>query len=199
MADIREWLWYLLSRAPNHHLVYHFRSRIAAKILGHASKCITFMQNIRLNHPKQILIGEAARIGPDCFLGAGSSASEKLLVGSNVYIGPRAYIDASDGGISIGDDVLIGPNVVLRASNHVFSDPAIPIRLQGTCGTGIVIEEDVWLGANVVIIDGVTIGRGAVIGAGAVVTKSIPSYAVAVGVPAKVISSRLNINMTQTT
>ena len=72
----------------------------------------------------------------------------------------------------------------------MFSDPEMLIHEQGMIGLGIKIEDDVWIGAGAIILDGVTIGRGSVIGAGAVVTKNIPPYSVAVGVPARVIKKR---------
>ena len=74
--------------------------------------------------------------------------------------------------------------------NHIYDDPKISIRLQGIRANGIKIEDDVWLGVGSTVLDGVTIGKGSVIGAGAVVTKNIPPYSVAVGVPANVIKER---------
>ena len=90
----------------------------------------------------------------------------------------------------IGDNVLIAGHVSLNAVCHVFKSKNKLIKDQGWTGKGIVVEDDVWLGAGVRVLDGVTISEGAVIGAGAVVTKDIPSYAVAIGVPAKVIKYR---------
>ncbi len=102
-----------------------------------------------------------------------------------------AYINASCGGnIIIGAHCPIGPGVVMRTANHRFSRTDVNIQDQGHVSADIVIEDDCWIGANAVILGGVRIGRGAVIGAGAVVTKDIPSMAVAVGVPAKVIKYR---------
>jgi len=75
--------------------------------------------------------------------------------------------------------------------NHIYKDPKTPIRLQEIRAIGIIIEDDVWLGVGSTVLDGVTIGKGSVIGAGAVVTKDIPPYSIAVGVPAKVIKKRL--------
>jgi acetyltransferase-like isoleucine patch superfamily enzyme len=94
------------------------------------------------------------------------------------------------GGLKIGNDVRIATHVVITPAGHVFDKKDIPIRLQGVEMKGIVIEDDVWIGANATILDGVIIGRGCVIGAGSVVTKSLPEYSVAVGVPARVIYKR---------
>lgn len=96
----------------------------------------------------------------------------------------------SKGLIKIGNNVRIAPNVMMISANHVFENPDIPIREQGMEVKPITIEDDVWVAGRVNIIAGVTIGKGSVIGAGSVVTKDIPPYSVAVGVPAKVIKER---------
>jgi galactoside O-acetyltransferase len=80
------------------------------------------------------------------------------------------------------------------AVNHVFDDLQRPIREQGITAQGIVIEDDVWLGAGVTVVDGVTIGRGSIIGAGAVVTTDIPPYSIAVGIPAKPVKDRRQLD-----
>ena len=94
------------------------------------------------------------------------------------------------GGISIGENVRIGARVSFVSANHVFKEKDILIKDQGMTEKGIIIEEDVWFGTGVIVLDGVTIHKGAVVGAGAVVTKDIPEYAIAVGIPAKVIKYR---------
>lgn len=115
----------------------------------------------------------------------------QLSIGDRTYIGPHTCIWGY-GKISIGKDCLIASHSSLYAHNYNFQDPSQKIREQGFNYKGIVIEDDCWLGSGVNVVDGVTIGRGSVIGAGAVVTKDIPSYSIAVGVPAKVIDSRKN-------
>ncbi|MGB7117605.1 MAG: acyltransferase, partial [Anaerolineales bacterium] len=79
------------------------------------------------------------------------------------------------------------PNTQLIAVNHVFDDPKRPFFKQGITAAGIVIEDDVWLGANAVVTDGVRIGEGAVVAAGAVVTKDVPPHTVVAGVPARIV------------
>jgi len=113
-----------------------------------------------------------------------------IKMGKNVHINYGCFIDASQGEIEIGNNVLIGPYCVLRAANHIFSDPNISILEQGHESGKIIIEDDVWLGAHVTIVPNVKIGRGSVIGAGAVVTKDIEPFSIAVGVPAKKIGTR---------
>jgi acetyltransferase-like isoleucine patch superfamily enzyme len=94
------------------------------------------------------------------------------------------------GGITVGDRVLLGHRTTLFSDEHIFDDPARPIWDQGRKAAPITIEDDVYLGCNVVVLAGVTIGRGAVIGAGSVVTRDVPPLAIAVGAPARVIGKR---------
>lgn len=110
-------------------------------------------------------------------------------MGEHSYIGAHAVLGAG-GGIRIGNHVLIGQNVNIHAESHVFADATRRIDEQGLSYRGVVIEDDVWIGSKATIVDGVTVGRGAVIGAGAVVTRSIPPFAIAVGVPARVVGTR---------
>lgn len=94
------------------------------------------------------------------------------------------------GGLLIGQRTRIGAHVIIIPSNHIFDDPEVPIMLQGLSLKGIVIGDDVWIGAGARILDGVEIGDGAVVGAGAVVTKSVRPGTVVAGVPARQISVR---------
>ena len=114
-----------------------------------------------------------------------------IRIGDTSFFNRDVYINADIGGqIIIGDNCLIGPKVIMRTTNHRFEIKEVNIREQGHQIGDIVIEDDCWIGANAVILGGVHIGRGAIIGAGAVVTKDIPSMAIAVGVPAKVLKYR---------
>ena len=112
----------------------------------------------------------------------------EIEIGKRAYIGP--YTCISGGDITIGDNCLIASHCGIYASNHSFADPLVDIIDQKSTFQGIAIEDNCWLGSGVKVLDGVTIGKGSIIGAGAVVTKNIPPYSVAVGVPAKVISHR---------
>lgn len=113
----------------------------------------------------------------------------QIEIGKGTYVGPYTCI-AGYGKIEIGKDCLIASHSSIYAHNHAFDDLTTTIKDQGFTVEGIVIEDNCWLGSGVRVVDGVKIGRGSVIGAGAVVTKDIPPYSVAVGVPAKVISTR---------
>jgi galactoside O-acetyltransferase len=110
----------------------------------------------------------------------------RIEIGSRVSLNTNVVIDAADEGlIVIGDDVLVGPNCVVRASNHRFTVETSPIRDQGHSGGRIVICDDVWLGANVVVLPGVTIGSHSIVGAGAVVTHDVQQGTIVGGVPAR--------------
>jgi len=94
------------------------------------------------------------------------------------------------GGITIGERVLIGHRCTFFSDEHAFEDPETPIWFQGRTPAPIVVEDDVYFGCNVVVLSGVRVGRGAVIGAGSVVTKDVPTLAIVGGVPARVIRYR---------
>lgn len=110
------------------------------------------------------------------------------FIGDNVSINRNTVVR---GFFRIGMNVAIAPNCTIIGANHNFQRTDIPIKHQGVSNRGgVVIEDDVWLGANCVVLDGVTIGKGSVIGAGSIVSRSIPPYSIAVGNPCKVIKSR---------
>ena len=112
-----------------------------------------------------------------------------ISIGRNFYAGPYSVL-YGHGGLHIGNDVLIAPHCVIVAANHGFSESGVAIRAQKPTKRGIIIEDDVWVGSGVRILDGVKIGCGCVIGAGSVVTNSIPERSIAVGIPARVIGAR---------
>jgi len=155
--------------------------------------------NIHISHSvffkgfENIEIGDDIWLGPYNSIFAESNIGEaKIKIGNHISLNSNVMINADvKGEIIIEDNVLIGPNVVIRASGHRYEDIDMPIRKQGHHKGRIIIKEDVWIGANVVILPNVTIGQGAVIGAGAVVTKDVESYSIVAGVPAKKIKSRI--------
>ena len=109
-----------------------------------------------------------------------------IKIGRNSLVGEYSII-RGQGGVEIGDRVYTSPFTQIIAVNHVFDDPNTPFVDQGITAQGIVIEDDVWLGAGAVITDGVRVGKGSVVAAGAVVTKDVPPHTVVGGVPAKII------------
>jgi len=118
-----------------------------------------------------------------------SSHGGDIIMGRDVGISYYCVIYGC-GGLEIGDNVIIGAHTVIIPANHVVERLDVPIRLQGATTQGIKIEDDVWLASHVTVLDGVTIGRGSVVAAGAVVTRTIPQFSVAAGVPARVIGRR---------
>jgi maltose O-acetyltransferase len=113
----------------------------------------------------------------------------RMRCGRNVRFGRFNQINCV-GGLEIGDDVMMGPFVVILTANHRHDESGIPMRVQGMTQAPVRIESDVWIGAQVVILPGVTIGRGAIVAAGAVVTRDVLPGSVVGGVPAKVIRQR---------
>jgi acetyltransferase-like isoleucine patch superfamily enzyme len=107
-----------------------------------------------------------------------------IKIGRDSLVGEYSVI-RGQGGVTIGERVYTSPFTQIIAVNHVFDDPERPFVDQGITAQGIVIEDDVWLGANTVVTDGVHIGKGAVVAAGAVVTKDVPAHTVVAGVPAR--------------
>lgn len=135
----------------------------------------------------RVSIGAYALIRPSNFYGG--DPGEGLEVGDNSNIGPLGYIGCS-GFISIGNNVLMGPRVGLYAENHNFSRTDIPMREQGVTRESIRIEDDCWIGADSVILAGVTIGTGSIVAAASVVTKDVPPRSIVGGCPAKLIRQR---------
>ena len=159
----------------------------------------------------KIRLGTNVVVERGAMLSVGKEGKSFIDIGANSYLYSNCIIKASDGwikmghdctvneltilhgdgGLEIGNDVRIAAQVRIIAMNHIYDNPKTPIRLQSIRAEGIKVEDDVWLGIGSTVLDGVTIGKGSVIGAGAVVTKDIPPYSIAVGVPAKVIKKRL--------
>lgn len=107
-----------------------------------------------------------------------------IRIGRDSLVGEFSII-RGQGGVTIGDRVYTSPFTQLLAVNHVIDDPNRPFVEQGITAEGIVIEDDVWLGAGAVITDGVRVGKGAVVAAGAVVTQDVPAHTIVAGVPAR--------------
>lgn len=163
---------------------------------------IRFADNVRLAHGVYLDHGTYLHACPNGIsIGPGSLVMKNAILhvynfrnlpNAGIRIGARSLIGEScilrgQGGIVIGDDVYLGTLVQVLAVNHVFSDTSRPISHQGITAQGITIADGAWIGSGAIILDGVRIGRNAVVGAGAVVTKDVPDYCVAVGNPARVV------------
>lgn len=112
-----------------------------------------------------------------------------IQIGDNSAVGAFSFLGAQ-GGITIGSNVIMGPMVTMHAENHSFDLINIPIRLQPAFRKGIEIEDNCWIGAKATIVDGVHVGAGSVVAAGAVVTKDVKPNSVVAGIPAKIIRMR---------
>ena len=146
---------------------------------------------------KNISLGNRVGIGINCFLYAGlDKGSEKIVIGENTTLNSNVMINADlKGEIIIGENVIIGPNVVMRTSGHRYEQKEIPIREQGHHPGTIVVKDGVWIGSNAVILPDVTVGHGAIVAAGAVVSKDVNDFEIVGGVPARMIGSRFdNLN-----
>jgi len=140
---------------------------------------------------KGVVLGDNVKIGAySVLVGAPvSNLGEGIRMGANSAVDAFSFIGSS-GFVSIGENVIMGQHIGFHPENHDFDRTDVPIRAQGTTRQGITIEDDVWVGSNATFLDGAYVGRGSVIGAGALVRGTIPPYSVAVGVPARVIRSR---------
>jgi acetyltransferase-like isoleucine patch superfamily enzyme len=138
-----------------------------------------------------IEIAEGAHLYGESFIQTGSGGS--LKIGENTHIHPRCQISAYKSTIYIGRGVQIAPNCAVYPYDHGMSPDELiekqPLKTKG----GIIIDDDAWLGYGVIVLDGVSIGKGAVVGAGSVVTRDIRDGAIAVGVPARVIKMRTDL------
>lgn len=157
-------------------------------------KSVTIGRNVTINALCQygIRIGDNVTIKDGSIIegyGVLRNLGEGLVIGNRVGISQNCFI-AIRGSISIGDYTIIGPNVSIFSENHIFEDVEIPIVDQGEKRNDVTIGKNVWIGTRATILSGVSIGEGAIIAAGSVVTKDVPAYALVGGVPAKVIRMR---------
>ena len=167
-------------------------------------------KNVRLRFADQIRLGNGSYLDEGvyihaCPLGVEIGSNTLVMHGAVLHVYnfrslPHAWIKIGresligeysvirgQGGVTIGDRVYTSPMTQIIAVNHVFDDPGRPFVEQGITAKGITIEDDVWLGSACVVTDGVTIGTGSVIAAGAVVIDDVPPHTVVAGVPARVI------------
>jgi acetyltransferase-like isoleucine patch superfamily enzyme len=168
---------------------------------------LRFASNIRLGHGVYLDQGSYLHATPGGIeIGAGTIVmhgavlhvynfrdmlQSRIQIGRDSLVGEYTVI-RGQGGVTIGDRVYTSPFTQIIAVNHVFDDPERPFVEQGITAEGIVIEDDVWLGAGAIITDGVRVGKGAVVAAGAVVTKDVPPHTVVGGVPARPIERNPN-------
>ncbi len=170
------------------------RSGIVMRQLYLSLRCRKWIEKLRLARHfewtgiKNLSLGAGLRIAEDCRLLASGG---KIVLGNRVGLNSGTILDATPSGeIKLADNVIVGPRCIFRACNHAFKDPHTPIMYQGHLSGQISVGEGTWIGAHCVLLPGVTVGKHVVIGAGAVVTGDIPDYAIAAGVPARVLKFR---------
>jgi acetyltransferase-like isoleucine patch superfamily enzyme len=142
--------------------------------------------------PQAQLFAEPGRdisIGDQCMIAAEVFMHGPITLGNEVAINHGCSLDGGRNSIKIGSQTRIANNVTIYAFNHGMS-PDTPVYQQPATSKGVVIGQDVWIGAQAGIVDGVTIGDHAVIGMGCIVTKDVPHYAIVAGNPARVIGDR---------
>ncbi|MFA5961772.1 MAG: acyltransferase [Parcubacteria group bacterium] len=132
-------------------------------------------------------IGKRVFIAKGCYL----MSPAGIELGNCVTINRNSTI-SGQGGLKIGNNVMIASNCSILTSHHKFEKKEVPMMFQGEKRGSVVIEDDVWLGVNVVVSPGVTIGTGAIVGANAVVTKNVEPYSIVAGVPARFIRNRFD-------
>lgn len=152
------------NRLPYRQIVRKLRSLVGGALLDHVGRNVNIEKGADFGTGRGITLGTNSNLGINCKV---------------------------RGPLEIGEDVMMGPNCIIITSSHNHSSVETHMIYQGdTAIQKVIIEDDCWIGFNVIILPGVTIGKGSIIGAGAVVTKDIPPYSIAVGVPARVIKDR---------
>jgi acetyltransferase-like isoleucine patch superfamily enzyme len=193
-------------------LGFFLRKIFYPSLFKKVGKGVVFGRNITLRHPKKITIGANTFIDDNVVLDAKGEENEGISIGENVYVGRNSILSCKEGSIYLDDFCNISANCMLLSEteirlgkycflagqcylvaggNHTFDDISTPIMFQPSYSKGgIQVGEDVWLAAGVIVLDGANVGRGTVVGAGSVVTESLPEYCIAVGSPAQKIKER---------
>ncbi len=172
---------------------------------------ISFGRNITVRHPNKIVIGNNVVIDDNCMLDAKGVSNKGIEIKDGVFIGRNTILSCKDGNITLGENTNIGFNCELCSANdlnigkntliaayvyfvagdHTYNVTDKPVIEQIGRSQGINVGENCWFGVKATVFDGVNIGNDVIIGASAVVNTDIPSFSIAVGIPAKVIKSRL--------
>ncbi|MEE2638197.1 MAG: acyltransferase [Acidobacteriota bacterium] len=191
-------------------LGFWLRSKLYPLLLGRVGRNVMFGRNVLLRHPNKIFIGDDVAIDDNCCLDAKGTDNRGITIGSGAFIGRNTILSCKNGDIEVderanigfnceifsGGRVRLGKNTLVAAytylvgGDHLHDRTDVPVLDQGRVAKGIEVDDNVWLGAHVVIADGAHVGRDAIIGAGAVVRGEIPPFQIAAGVPARVIRDR---------
>jgi acetyltransferase-like isoleucine patch superfamily enzyme len=186
------------------------RKALYPSLLGSCGHNVVFGQNVVLRHPHKIHVGDDVVIDDNCLIDAKGESNAGIRIGSGVFIGRNSILSCKNGDIELADGanvgfnceifsasrVRIGANVLMAAysyvigGDHDFSDASRPVLEQTRRSAGVSVGDGAWIGAGAKILDGVNVGEGAIIGAAAVVREDVEPRAVAVGIPARVVSTR---------
>jgi acetyltransferase-like isoleucine patch superfamily enzyme len=184
------------------------RKVLYPRLLGACGRNVVFGQNVVLRHPGKIRIGDNVVVDDNCLLDAKGDGNGGITIGTGVFIGRNTILSCKNGEIALGDrtnigfnceifsasrvelgaDALLAAYCYIVGGDHDFSDLSKPVLARHSAG--VTIGEGVWMGAGAKILDGVRVGPHAIVGAQAVVREDVPAYAVAVGIPARVIGIR---------
>lgn len=206
-----EFIIFLFSWIPGA-LGFFLRRIFYPMIIGKVGKGVAFGHHITLRNPHKIQIGDHSFIDDFAVLDAKGDEADGILIGTNVIVGRNTTLSCKGGSIELGDyanisagcsllsetkisvgayTFLAGYCYLVAGGNHSFERTDIPIMFQPSVRKGgIAIDEDCWLGASVIVLDGTSLGKGCVAGAGAVVTKPFPPHSIIVGIPARKIKDR---------
>jgi acetyltransferase-like isoleucine patch superfamily enzyme len=186
------------------------RSKLYPAVLGRVGRNVVFGVNVTVRHPHKIAIADNVVIDDNCCLDAKGTDNAGITIGQGVFVGRNTILSCKNGDIVIDDQanigfnceifsasrVRVGKSVLMAAytylvgGDHLYDRVDIPVLEQGRTARGIDVGDNVWLGTHVVVTDGSRVGRDAIIGAGAVVVGEIPEFAIATGIPAKVVRDR---------
>lgn len=205
-----EFLTFLLGPLPGG-LGFYLRKKLYPLLFKKVGQGLIIGRNVVLRHPANIILGDNVTIDDNCLIDARGAGNEGVILEDQVIINRNCVIQAKAGpirlgrrtsigsnsviismdGVEVGEAVLFAGGCCISAGSYHFDETSEPIMDQGCFTKGpIRVGSNSWLGTNVTILDGVTIGTGSVIGAGAIVNKNIADYAIAVGIPARVIKNR---------
>jgi acetyltransferase-like isoleucine patch superfamily enzyme len=192
------------------------RQLLFPKLLGSVGKNVIFGRNVTIRHGHKIHLGDRVVIDDNVVLDAKGETNQGITIAADTIISRNCILSCKDGTICIGHNVALGINSLIHAvkgsnvtvgnnvtiaaytyliggGNYHFDRLDLPIKQQGTYSKGgVVIGEGVWIGSHVQVLDGVHVGQGSVLAAGAVVNRDVPDYAIVGGVPAKILKSRLD-------
>jgi acetyltransferase-like isoleucine patch superfamily enzyme len=186
------------------------RSKLYPAILGRVGRNVVFGANVTIRHPHKIFVADNVVIDDNCCLDAKGSDNTGITIGEGVFVGRNTILSCKNGDIVVDDHanlgfnceifsasrVRVGKSVLMAAytylvgGDHLYDRVDIPVLEQGRTARGIEVDDNVWLGTHVVVTDGSRIGRDAIVGAGAVVVGEIPEFAIATGIPARVVRDR---------